>query len=485
MIIIPVSRRPDWRNPPVITLLLILVNILIFFGPQGGDAERVRKAHEYYADSILVETELPRYVKHLEDARATEKAKRASHALSNGRWFSVLRMMEGDAAFMERLRDGQVILPNEADYFEWRRQREEFDRMGKTVTGRFAFRSSQPTLAGMIGHMFLHADFFHLLGNMAFLFIVGYMVEEALGKWRYPLFYLLSGIGSCACYALTNPASPIPSIGASGAISGVMAMYVTLYGMRKIRFFYWIFVYFDFFRAPAIIMLPFWIAKELYQHLSDPGGTVNYMAHLGGFVAGAALIGLTRLSGRKAVAVPEHEIPADPRDKELARVDKLLNALRLDEARRELRRLAGLYPDDLAIVNRYYQISRPVPASDDYHRAAAFIFALPDDHPASDELVCETFIEYLKLAKPTVRFNVRQLIALIRRLAHTGRAVDAERLTRVLARRSPQQKELPGLLLVVAEAFRQRGDAAMRETMLDRLRQDFPDSEEARTAHPA
>ena len=483
IIIIPVSRRPDWRKPPIITLLLILINVLVFFGLQSGDGERFREAYGYYAKSILVRTELPRYVKHLEGAGETQAAERASRALSEEQWFFVLRRMENDAAFMERLRDGKIIQANEADYFEWRRQRDEFERMlQKTVTSRFAFKSAQPTFAGVIGHMFLHGDFFHLLGNMAFLFIVGYMVEEALGKRLYLLFYLLSGIGSCACYALTHPPSMIQSIGASGAISGVMAMYVTLYGMRKIRFFYWILVYFDFFRAPAIIMLPFWIGKELYQHLSDQGSMVNYMAHLGGFVTGAALIGLVRLFGRRQLAAPEQEIPGDPREAQIARVDTLLNALRLDEARRELRRLADLYPEDLAIVNRYYRISRHVPASDDYHRAAALIFALSDDHPASDELVFETFVEYLKLAKPTVRFKVRQLITLIRRLARSGHAVDAERLTRVLARRSPHQKELPGLLLFVAEAFRRDGNPSMRDAMLGRLRQDFPDSEEARMA---
>ncbi|MDR1936643.1 MAG: rhomboid family intramembrane serine protease [Candidatus Accumulibacter sp.] len=483
MIIIPVSRQPDWRRPPLVTLLLILINVLVFFGLQSRDDDNMRKAYAYYAKSILIETELPRYVKHLEDAGETEKAEGASDALSRKGWFLVLGMMEGDAAFMERLRDGKIVRKNEANYTEWRRQRDEFDRLRRnTIIERFAFKSAQPTFAGVIGHMFLHGSFDHLLGNMAFLFLVGYMVEEALGKWRYLLFYLLSGIGSCALYALVGTPTMIPGIGASGAISGVMAMYVTLYGMRRIRFFYWILIYFDFFRAPAIIILPFWIAKELFQYLSDHGSMVNYLAHLGGFITGAALIGLARLAGKKQVAVPEQEIPVDPRAAPLARIDKLLNALRLDEARRELRRLADLYPRDPAIVNRYYQIARHVPANDDYHHAAALVFALPDNHPANNELIYETFVEYLKLAKPMVRFSVRQLIVLIRRLARMGHAVDAERLTRVLARRSPQQKELPGLLLLVAEAFRHGGDSSMHGAMLDRLRQDFPDSKEARVA---
>jgi membrane associated rhomboid family serine protease len=482
MLIIPVSRRPDWRKPPVVTLLLILINVLVFFGPQSRDERIVFEAHEYYEESILRRIESPRYVKYLEGAGEAEKAKR----LSGSPWFLVLRAMQVDAKFMKRLREGKIVRPDEAEYAEWRRARDHFDRMlGRTTLARYAFKSAQPTLAGLIGHMFLHGDFGHLLGNMAFLFVVGYMVEETLGRWRYFLFYLLSGIGSCVCYAAIGTPTMIPGIGASGAISGVMAMYVALYGMRRIRFFYWILVYFDFFRAPAIIMLPFWIGKELYQYLSDHGSMVNYLAHLGGFLTGAALIGMLRLFGRTPLAVPRQEISADdPRDAELARdlakVDKLLNSLRLDEARRELRRLAALRPDDVGIVQRYYQIARHVPASDDYHRAAAFVFALPGDHPAADDLVYETFVEYLSLAKPMVRFSARQLIVLIRRLARTGHAADAERLTQVLARRSPGQRELPGLLLLVAEAFRRGGDASMYHATLNRLREDFPDSAEVR-----
>jgi membrane associated rhomboid family serine protease len=481
MLIIPVSRRPDWHKPPVVTLLLILINVLVFFGPQSRDEDIVREAYGYYEKSILMRIELPRYVQYLEGAGETEKAKQAGAALSGGGWFLVLRMMQVDAGFMKRLREGRIVRDDEAEYAEWRRERDAFERMlGRTTVERYAFKSAQPTLAGLIGHMFLHGGFDHLLGNMAFLFIVGYMVEETLGKWRYSLFYLLSGIGSCVCYAAIGTPTMIPSIGASGAISGVMAMYVVLYGMRRIRFFYWVLVYFDFFRAPAIIMLPFWIAKELYQYLSDRGSMVNYLAHLGGFITGAALIGMLRLFGRNPPVAPRHEIPADPRKAQLARVDQLLNSLRLDEARRELHRLAGLRPDDLDVVHRYYQIARHVPASDDYHRAAAFVFALPGKHPATDDLIYETFVEYLSLAKPTVRFSVRQLIALIRRLARAGHVADAERLTRVLARRSPRQQELPGLLLLVAEAFRRGGDASMYHATVDRLRQDFPGSAEAR-----
>jgi len=483
MLIIPVSRRPDWRRPPFVTLLLILLNCLIYFGLQSGDGKRAEKAYRYYAGSTLPGIELPRYVAHLRLARSSDKANAAAAALDTESWPQVLMAMEGDAAFMKSLRAGKIVLPDDADYPRWRQQRDEFDRLNRAgLVERFGFKPAQPTLAGLIGHMFLHGSFDHLLGNMAILFIVGYMVEEALGKRRYLAFYLLAGIGAGGFDLVFNAERMVPGIGASGAISGVMAMFVALYGMRRIRFFYWALIYFDFFRAPAIVILPLWMANELYQYLFNHGSPVNYMAHLGGFVTGAALIGAQRLFGKARVAAPEQDAPVDPLPGELARTDALLGALRVDEALQGLRRLGEKYPQELRVVSRYYKVARNAPASEDYHRAAALIFALPDEHPGSTALVHETFVEYLRQAKPTVRFSVHQLIALIRRLARSGHADDAERLTRVLARRAPQEPQLPALLLLVAESFRRADNKAMRDATLSRLQQEFPDSEAARNA---
>ena len=483
MLIIPVSRRPDWRHPPLVTLLLILLNCLIYFGLQSGDDLRTERAYHYYAESTLRAIELPRYVKHLEASGHSDKATAAAAAIDSNDWPRILMAMEDDMAFMKRLRSGSIVLPSEADYSSWRRQRDEFDRLNRlSLTDRFGFRPAEPTLSGLIGHMFLHGSFDHLLGNMAILFIVGYMVEEALGKRRYLAFYLLAGIGAGLFDLVFNASRVAPGIGASGAISGVMAMFVVLYGMRRIRFFYWVLVYFDFFRAPAIVILPLWMANELYQYLFNHGSPVNYMAHLGGFATGAALIGAQRAFGKASVNAPVQEAPVDPLPGKLAKVDALLGALRIDEARQALRRLAEKRPQDLLIVGRYYKVARNAPASDDYHHAAALIFALPDEHPASTELIHETFVDYLKLAKPTVRFNVRQLIVLIQRLARAGHAADAEKLTRVLARRAPQEQQLPDLLLLVAEAFRRANNDAMRVATLARLQEEYPGSEAARNA---
>ena len=159
---------------------------------------------------------------------------------------------------------------------------------------------------------------------------------------------------------------------------------------------------------------------------------------------------------------------------------QLLGALRIDEAVHALRRLAAKHPHDLSVILRYYKVARTAPAGDDYHRAAALVFALPEATPGSNELLHESFVEYLKIARPSVRFSARQLVVLIRRLARSGHTDDAERLTRVLARRAPQTEQLPDLLLLVAVAFRRAGNTAMHEATMGRLRAEFPESDAAR-----
>lgn len=482
MLIVPVSRRPDWRNPPLITLALIFINCLIFFGWQSGDERKIEEAYRFYASSSLPGIELPRYAEYLKQQASDDETEVAA-LLKSEDVISVLSAMESDETFMKQLRSGRVVRPDDADYANWRLQRDEFDRLQHATSAeRFGLRPAAPTVQALFGHMFLHGGFDHLLGNMAILFIVGLAVEEALGKRRYLAFYLLAGLGAGVFDLVFNASRMAPGIGASGAISGVMAMFVALYGLRKIRFFYWVLVYFDFFRAPAIIVLPWWIANELYQYLANQGSMVNYMAHLGGFVSGTALIAGQRHFGKARVVAPEQEAAIDPLPGELARIDALLGALRIDAALMALRQLAARHPHELPVVLRYYKVARHTPASEDFHRAAALVFALPETTPGSQDVLHETFVEYLKIARPTVRFSVRQLVSLIRRLARSGHADDAERLTRVLAKRAPQTEQLPDLLLLVAAAFRRAGNGAMCEATLGRLRQDFPESAAARNA---
>ncbi|MDX1388138.1 MAG: rhomboid family intramembrane serine protease [Acidobacteriota bacterium] len=144
-------------------------------------------------------------------------------------------------------------------------------------------------------HMFLHAGWFHLLGNLLIFYLAGPFIEDVWGRPLFSGFYVVAGIFAAMIYIMRVPDSTIPMIGASGAISGVMGAFLIRYWHIRIKFFY-IFAFFirGTFDAPAWVMLPLWFAVQVfYAALTDslgPGASgVAYWAHIGGFVFGVGV----------------------------------------------------------------------------------------------------------------------------------------------------------------------------------------------------
>jgi membrane associated rhomboid family serine protease len=139
--------------------------------------------------------------------------------------------------------------------------------------------------------MFLHGGFMHLAGNMLFLWIFGDNVEDAMGHVGFLIFYILSGFGADLAQILSDPSSPIPMIGASGAIAGVMGAYLLLYPNAKVDVALILVVIFKVFTLPAFIVLAIWMGLQIFGQLgaSTMGGGVAYWAHIGGFIAGVIL----------------------------------------------------------------------------------------------------------------------------------------------------------------------------------------------------
>lgn len=147
----------------------------------------------------------------------------------------------------------------------------------------------------VLSSMFLHGSWFHLLGNMWFLWIFGNNVEDSMGRGRFVAFYLLCGVLAAAGHVAMQPGSPIPMVGASGAISGVMGAYLVLYPRVRVHMVLFIVIFITTFTVPAYVMLFYWVFLQVFGGaitLGAEGGGVAYAAHLGGFVAGAALIKL-------------------------------------------------------------------------------------------------------------------------------------------------------------------------------------------------
>ena len=160
------------------------------------------------------------------------------------------------------------------------------------VPSRF---SSGLTLAAIITvftSMFLHADILHILGNMLYLYIFGDNIEDAMGHIPYLIFYLFCGITSSAFQYLTDTSSSIPSIGASGAISGVLGAYILLYPRARVRTIIFLGFFFTYVKIPALAYLGIWFVYQiLYASVPEVSG-VAYWAHIGGFLTGIVIMKL-------------------------------------------------------------------------------------------------------------------------------------------------------------------------------------------------
>ncbi len=151
-------------------------------------------------------------------------------------------------------------------------------------------------LSTFFSAMFLHGGWMHLIGNMLYLWIFGDNVEDKLGHLRYLLFYLLCGIGASFVHILIDPFSNIPTIGASGAISGVLGAYMLLFPRARVLTIIPIFLFIQIAELPAFILIGFWFIIQFFQGLlslgfqSDGMGGVAWWAHIGGFIFGMFLI---------------------------------------------------------------------------------------------------------------------------------------------------------------------------------------------------
>ena len=171
------------------------------------------------------------------------------------------------------------------------------------TSGDFGSRTGGGSLGSFITpftSMFMHGGFLHLAGNMWFLHIFGDNVEDVLGRVRYVIFYLLAGLGAALAQILVGPSSTMPMVGASGAISGVLAGYVMLFPRARVVTLVPIFIFLQFMELPAFLFIFVWFGIQVLSGyvslgaMDATGGGVAWFAHIGGFVVGLALIRILR-----------------------------------------------------------------------------------------------------------------------------------------------------------------------------------------------
>jgi len=143
--------------------------------------------------------------------------------------------------------------------------------------------------------MFLHGGWGHLLGNALFFWVFGNNIEDSMGPWRFLAFYLICGLAAAGTHVLIQPASPVPTVGASGAISGVLGAYLVLYPKVRVNMLFIFIIFFRVIPIPAWLVLIYWFGVQLFTAYLSPvrpevSGGIAVWAHIGGFVAGMLLV---------------------------------------------------------------------------------------------------------------------------------------------------------------------------------------------------
>lgn len=341
--------------------------------------------------------------------------------------------MRNDGVFLNKLETDQIITKSDEIYEKWKNLSDEFNRLrNKATFYSYGLKSYKVSVDTLFSHMFLHGGFEHLFWNMVFLFVFGFSVEMILGWKIYLPTYLLAGIGSGLFYTFLEPNSAVPGIGASGAISGLTGMYTVLFGLRKIRFFYFVFVFFDTVKAPALVILPLWLGYEFYNHYFLPSN-INNLAHAGGLISGAVIAYLAKKLHRKIdIKYMDENRDKENFDKLYAEAMELTAALKVDKAKKSFLQLNNEYPENVEVLKHLFNLSKFDPSSEDFHKFAIETLSLIEQSPQTDKIILQVYNDYINNAKPKPRLKLDLMMNLTHRFLMAGFLDDAEKIILLL-----------------------------------------------------
>jgi membrane associated rhomboid family serine protease len=371
MVIIPTEKRFDWNHAPVVLFSIVLINILIFFIYQSGDGKKFESALQAYQKEKFLEIEWPFFKKYLNEKNDTKALNRYQSLYNEQRFDEISFNIILNQDFYRYLRIDQYEYFQLGDVGDWFAVREQInDNIASTSISSFGLTPSSIKVFHFLSYQFLHGDMMHLLGNLFFLVICGFAVEAAIGRWRFLLFYLICGIAGGALHVIFNLKETIPLVGASGSISGVMAMYLGLFRLKKIEFFYWLFIFVGYFRAPALLILFFYIGKELFQFYGGGESNVAFLAHTGGFIAGAIIMGIAYYLNPKIFnqSYIEEDQSIDPIQEKMSTIYEFIGKYQFEAAEKALSRTIEEYGLTFELAFIRYNLSKIRKDEKHYHQ---------------------------------------------------------------------------------------------------------------------
>lgn len=474
---LPLDQKPDWRNPPLVTLVLVIANVLIFYIWQYNDERYSKEAYEYYFYSGLVKTELKKYLEH---KNTPDRLSEADLENATADAHEVFEEMRRDGEFLHLLEQNKIIKPDDPLYLDWRPKHNRFKRLqDRVIADKYGISPANPSALTLFTNMFLHGSSGHLIGNMVMLLLLGFGVEIIIGRLLFLIGYLFSGLTAGLLYVALFQGDAITGVGASGAIAGILGMSVMLYGLRKINFFYFLFVYFDYVKARAIWILPLYVLSQLIIEFVF-NTNINVAAHLGGFLGGLVFIAVLKLVPNLInTAEFQSDQQQDALQNELSSVRQMIAAMQMDAAHQRLLELQKTHPDDQTINQLLFTTVKANPGSEAYHQHAHALLGLTGWDNATAKLIHETFSDYATRARPKPRWTPDMMVNIALRFAANGFLSDAETIMNHLIKARQDFPRNPEGLFALAKNYNGK-DRDKAQHYRDLLIDLFPDSNEVK-----
>ena len=341
------------RRWPVVTLSLIAINTIVFLFTMTALDNETPQLGEVKTHILILAAVHPELKFAPESQRLVDGFKQ-SHP---DEWKQVQNPYRDvinayDAKI--KLEDDPAKLQDQADSLNT----EYVQLSSVSISEQYAFVPAHPNPISYLTANFLHGGWLHLIGNMWFLWLAGFVLEDVWGRWLYSVFYLIAGVAALQFYAWTNPGSITPTLGASGAVAALMGAFLVRFPKMKIEM-AWLFMFrLRRFKAAAYWLLPLWLLVEIfYGSLSGTSGGVAHWAHVGGFIFGAIAALAIQHSGleQKANKAIEEKVAwtADP---EIEQATSMMEHGQLTEAVTLLKEFVAMKPHSLDAWSMLRQI---------------------------------------------------------------------------------------------------------------------------------
>ncbi|HKU22238.1 MAG TPA: rhomboid family intramembrane serine protease [Terriglobales bacterium] len=337
------------RRLPVITLALIAINLMAFLATHSSIEEQAPQLGKARAHILLLAAAHP-------ELKLTPEAQQLVTSFEKDHPSTWKKIQDPSHDVVDpwdakmRLQEDPEVLQEEMDSLA----QQYVTLSAASLTQQYAFVPAHPRAITYLTANFLHGGWLHLIGNMWFLWLAGFVLEDVWGRPLYTVFYLVAGAAALQFHAWTNPGSLVPTLGASGAVAALMGAFLVRFPKMKIRM-AWLFAFRIIrFNAPAYTLLPLWLLLEVFYGAAFGGASgVAHWAHVGGFAFGAIAAVALRYSGleQKANRAVESKVSwtADP---QIDQAHELIEQGQFDAAGELLKQHLAAQPDsvDAAIL---------------------------------------------------------------------------------------------------------------------------------------